>query len=84
MNEQFKETLKEKMYLFNENPDCSSEEVIIERKKLIKQKEELLLQSSNYNSDVLDNRVKIDILTQDNSKFYEEFKKRHKKKCSIF
>ena len=88
LNKQFQETLKEKMNLFNENPDCSSEEIIFEKEKLKKQRDELFLKSDTYNSydrgeklGVLDKKQ--DSLSKDSSEFYKA-SKRKRKKCIIF
>ena len=88
LNKQFQETLKEKMNLFNDNPDCSSEEIIFEKEKLKKQRDELFLKSDTYDSydrgeklGVLDKKQ--DSLSKDSSEFYKT-SKRKRKKCIIF
>ena len=86
LNEQFQETLNEKINLFNANPDCASEEIIIEREKLSKQKDELLYQSAYNNYDrgdrlrVLEEKEKA--LAKSSSEYYKL--KARKKKCIIF
>ena len=83
LNEQFREKLVEKMDLFNSNPDCSSEEIIKEREKLNKQKDEILMNSDNYNryEEYTDKVVSL----HKDSDFYEKAKKvKRKKKCLIF
>ena len=67
------------MNLFNENPECSSEEIIIEREKLSKQKDEILLQSCNNPLDERANKLselekKINKFNQDS----EEYRKNSK------
>ena len=88
LNEKFQKTLIEKMNLFNENPECSSEEIIIEREKLSKQKDEILLQSYNNPLDERANKLselekRSDKLSQDSNEFYKN-SKRLRKKCIIF
>ena len=88
LNEKFQKTLIEKMNLFNENPECSSEEIIIEREKLSKQKDEILLQSCNNPLDERANKLselekRSNELSQDSKEFYKN-SKRLRKKCIIF
>ena len=85
LNEKFQETLNAKINLFNANPNCSSEEIILEKEKLTKQKDELLYQS-DYNYDRGDKlkvlQEKEDALAKDSSAFYKS--RERKKKCIIF
>ena len=85
LNVQFQKTLKEKMDLFNENPDCSSEEIIFEKEKLRKQKDEILLQSDYNNYDrgekIKEIEEKQESLSKASSDFY---KSKPRKKCIIF
>ena len=64
------------MDLFNEHPNCSSEEIIFEKEKLTKQREELLFQSAsnNYNRDgrLVEFEKKADAITKDSSEFYKK------------
>ena len=88
LNEKSQKTLIEKMNLFNENPEISSEEIIIEREKPPKQKDEIFLQSYNnplnerakYQSEL---EKRSDKLSQDSNEFYKN-SKRLRKKCIIF
>ena len=74
------------MNLFNSNPDCSSEEIIKEREKLIKQKDEMFENSNNNNDYNIEEKYnKANDLAQ-TSEFYSKQleKSKRKKKCLIF
>ena len=87
LNDQFQKTLIEKMDLFNANPECASEEIIIEREKLNKQKDEILAQSyNNYinerNNQLSTLQAKNNELSSRSNDFYKISQR--KKKCIIF
>ena len=83
LNDQFQKTLIEKMDLFNANPECASEEIIIEREKLSKQTDEFIaLFYSNLDRIKKIMPEKRDDLSRNSLDFYKLSKIKNKKcKC---
>ena len=86
LNSQFKEKLIEKTNLFNDNPDLISEEILEEKKKMMKLKDELF-----YDQQLVDrsNKIKeMEMKAEDLHMTSDSYKKaaiaRKKKKCLIF
>ena len=73
------------MNLFNSNPDCSSEEIIQEKEKLTKQKNEILMNSNNYNDYNIDQKYsKACDLSKPSTNYLKHQEKLKRKKCLIF
>ena len=85
LNEQFREKLIEKMNLFNSNPDSSSEEIIQEKEKLTKQRDEILMNSNNYNDYNIEEKYsKACDLSKPSTNYLKQQEKLKRKKCLIF